>query len=661
MRLTRVCGILLFVCTCSIVLTSSKNIITAFPPVQWMITALDVIRGVQKVWKIVEMTINEDGPMSPFIDQTERKIFRKMDLIYRKLDIITDSTDAVGTQTITTILRTLPDRIKLELRVNDLLDYMTRIGVFYRNMRYYANTDDLERHTLEDFAHNVISHDGGSVRSLLERVHAFVASNDKGLTNTGILHLLSHAAQEIEGDMRCNTKQSPQQVLFNLYKSIALTELKGYMMMQFSYMLLKLYNKGNFTKEASIMKERYAERTTAAIQSVKEAMADASREFWRCDPQKHVLNESYIEITNLLQGYVQNEVDLNPEGTCRENCAYYSYTKSHSCYQNLYCQQQRRCNGRIIDCQFIDSDAWVCPADVKSGRRYEYIEYENGRTLGRKQGCPKGPVKVDSWWRWLFWHCSYCFCLCDEESVYSDRYINMRSAIADVVNNRVVTGLRFVKNNRIIHLQIQEGKLLPGGEIDVTTIHWVPVENYRITDKNTFNGQDYHTLTSTEREIDLDDLIADDGHVLTGVRFKKVGQHLNFEIYITPFNFSSGQLIDPLHMSVWKDNLISSRKVLNMEKMDVPIRSPLPSVPDSKSQQVLQFTHTDMDRDASQTTVPFIDAQPVELMIPVPLAGAGIYHKGRPHFGGFIAPKIITYDYSKHLQAGFPEDAEKVH
>ncbi|XP_018322168.1 uncharacterized protein LOC108734901 isoform X3 [Agrilus planipennis] len=474
-------------------------------------------------------------------------------------------------------------------------------------------------------------------------------------------NLFKECLKEIEGDMRCNTKQSPQQVLFNLYKSIALTELKGYMMMQFSYMLLKLYNKGNFTKEASIMKERYAERTTAAIQSVKEAMADASREFWRCDPQKHVLNESYIEITNLLQGYVQNEVDLNPEGTCRENCAYYSYTKSHSCYQNLYCQQQRRCNGRIIDCQFIDSDAWVCPADVKSGRRYEYIEYENGRTLGRKQGCPKGPVKVDSWWRWLFWHCSYCFCLCDEESVYSDRYINMRSAIADVVNNRVVTGLRFVKNNRIIHLQIQEGKLLPGGEIDVTTIHWVPVENYRITDKNTFNGQDYHTLTSTEREIDLDDLIADDGHVLTGVRFKKVGQHLNFEIYITPFNFSSGQLIDPLHMSVWKDNLISSRKVLNMEKMDVPIRSPLPSVPDSKSQQVLQFTHTDMDRDASQTTVPFIDAQPVELMIPVPLAGAGIYHKGRPHFGGFIAPKIITYDYSKHLQAGFPEDAEKVH
>lgn len=46
--------------------------------------------------------------------------------------------------------------------------------------------------------------------------------------------------------MLCNTKQSPQQVLYNLYNAIALTELKGYSMIQFSYMLLKLYDRGNF-------------------------------------------------------------------------------------------------------------------------------------------------------------------------------------------------------------------------------------------------------------------------------------------------------------------------------------------------------------------------------------------------------------------------------
>lgn len=61
-----------------------------------------------------------------------------------------------------------------------------------------------------------------------------------------------------------------------------------------------------------------------------------------------------------------------------------------------------------------------------------------------------------------------------------------------------------------------------------------------------------------------------------------------------------------------------------------------------------------MDRDAAQTTIPFLDAQPVESILPVPLSGAGIYHKGQKNFGGFVAPKIMTYDFSKHLQAGFP-------
>lgn len=67
-----------------------------------------------------------------------------------------------------------------------------------------------------------------------------------------------------------------------------------------------------------------------------------------------------------------------------------------------------------------------------------------------------------------------------------------------------------------------------------------------------------------------------------------------------------------------------------------------------------------MDRDAAQTTVPFFDAQPVESLQAVPLSGAGIFHKGQNHFGGFIAPKIITYDFGKHLQSAFPENEPAV-
>jgi hypothetical protein len=37
---------------------------------------------------------------------------------------------------------------------------------------------------------------------------------------------------------------------------------------------------------------------------------------------------------------------------------------------------------------------WVCPASPMSTRRYEYIEYENGKILGEKKQCSLGTTKV---------------------------------------------------------------------------------------------------------------------------------------------------------------------------------------------------------------------------------------------------------------------------
>lgn len=36
------------------------------------------------------------------------------------------------------------------------------------------------------------------------------------------------------------------------------------------------------------------------------------------------------------------------------------------------------------------------------------------------------------------------------------------------------------------------------------------------------------------------------------------------------------------------------------------------------------------------------------------LSGAGIYHKGQNMYGGFVAPKLITYDYSPHIEIPQP-------
>lgn len=118
-----------------------------------------------------------------------------------------------------------------------------------------------------------------------------------------------------------------------------------------------------------------------------------------------------------------------------------------------------------------------------------------------------------------------------------------------------MTGLRLVKSNRIFHLQIQEGELMPRGVINQSSLEWKPVEKYNIFDRDVKKGVDYHTLSYESRSIDLDDVNTDDNSfVVTGVRFRLVGAHLNLEAYYTEFDFKTGQLIQPEINSYWKSN-----------------------------------------------------------------------------------------------------------
>lgn len=98
-----------------------------------------------------------------------------------------------------TILHSLPERVRLELRLNDLLDYITRMEANYRRMQNYGTEEkDYERLTMEDFAQSVISHDPSSVVNLVERIHAFVVPHRRGITNSGLFGLLANAMQVIK-------------------------------------------------------------------------------------------------------------------------------------------------------------------------------------------------------------------------------------------------------------------------------------------------------------------------------------------------------------------------------------------------------------------------------------------------------------------------------
>ena len=64
------------------------------------------------------------------------------------------------------------------------------------------------------------------------------------LLNNFLADECNHCSLQEASITLCTAQRSPQQVLYQLYNAITMTELKGYAMMQFSYMLLKTYGKG---------------------------------------------------------------------------------------------------------------------------------------------------------------------------------------------------------------------------------------------------------------------------------------------------------------------------------------------------------------------------------------------------------------------------------
>ncbi|XP_037294330.1 uncharacterized protein LOC115442913 isoform X3 [Manduca sexta] len=498
-----------------------------------------------------------------------------------------------------------------------------------------------------DMAEAILKDPRSSVRYAMKKLDDLLAHLDRALF---------FSAKEDEASETCTAAMSPHQLIFDIYNTVALTEIKGYAMMQFSWMLLRIYGKGNFTQEASLTRQRYSQRTAQAAAVAKSALSEASRDLYMCDPPMHIEGSTYEQVTRLLQGYVENEVDMNTDGTCKENCAHYTLAEKHGCYMDQFCAKQTPCRGRIIDCQYLDSDMWVCPASRNSNRRYEWIEYENGRKLGNVGSCSRGTTKVDSWWRWNLLHCSYCFCLCEDDVNSSERFFSMKEATADISNNKVVTGLRLLKIGRVFHLQVHEGTLKERGTVEPSG--WVPVNKFDPNDPGMMDGIDYHTLTYEKRAIDLDELDSPEGHVLTGVRFRVIGAHLHFEIRSTPFNYTTGRLSPSKSQWVSNDNTEGSdtpRSKLELKTPDLPTRSHTRMEVDSNHDQYVEFTHSDFDADAAQSTVPFIDVQPVLPSKGAALAtGAGVIHRGAPSSGGFIALKLRSYNNARHVKAEPP-------
>lgn len=156
---------------------------------------------------------------------------------------------------------------------------------------------------------------------------------------------------------------------------------------------------------------------------------------------------------------------------------------------------------------------------------------------------------------------------------------------------------------------------------------------------------DYFTLTREHRSINLDTIVLPLNKVVTGVRFQVHAHRLHLEIQATEFDYATGKLKN-LEQSEWINNLHTEqqRTQINIIDPDSPTRTTKIQEPFDSENKFIEFRPTDIKKDLAQLTVPYFESVQLEASEPKPLSGIGIYYKGEPGYGGFLAIKLIAHD-----------------
>ena len=127
---------------------------------------------------------------------------------------------------------------------------------------------------------------------------------------------------------------------------------------------------------------------------------------------------------------------------------------------------------------------------------------------------------------------------------------------------RVITGVRLVKNDGVLSIQIQEGYLEENGKINEASLEWKNAEVKKSNDK--INAVKLDFLVN---QVHLDDFVAKPGYLLTGLKFDLMNDHpnpitnhkaLKLAIQTTKYNYSSGELIKD--SSYWLRTSVSSNE-----------------------------------------------------------------------------------------------------
>ncbi|XP_055913507.1 uncharacterized protein LOC129947100 [Eupeodes corollae] len=200
----------------------------------------------------------------------------------------------------------------------------------------------------------------------------------------------------------------------------------------------------------------------------------------------------------------------------------------------------------------------------------------------------------------------------------------------------VITGLRFRVRNKIIYLDIQQGKYLNVLSVDPETVYWT----------ETPESDQIQYLDSELNKFELGDFKLQNNSLLRSVQLKPGVVHKGLIRLLidglTPPYMNNTNSTRPKNgeFEIHELELFNADNPTEMGNISTKNIISKPPVADKR--YYVEFQPSDFRKDFGQSTIPLLDIRDVSSNPPVPLNGIGLYHEAVKGSGGLIAIKLIT-------------------
>ncbi|KAH0534354.1 uncharacterized protein LOC123268200 [Cotesia glomerata] len=617
------------------------------------------------------------------------------------LDELPKITATIETK-VTELMNNLADRLKVESKFRKstslLAEALRRIQNMYDG--YIENLNPktpLTPMTYENLFNTTLSNGAEEISNSLSAIEKMLTTKESVLYN-GFLDAFNKKGKIMSFEERCGLSDTYQNRLKRIYNLISINEYRALVMLTIAHKYFETQKNDRSAKNDILTNFRqYVNRATNHLVAMKKAMAFASTEIIECDPPEYMLDINTFSLTNLFSIIYLSTDQIG--NRCSRSCPKIDTVNKLACKKDVrnkdaltvkeYCPKQQ-CNGRIHNCE-VKNYYEFCEAHEGAATRYHWIESLTDKSS--RMNCDG---------RWVDTmkesKCIECLCQCSAEGAESTatRTISLIPQFTDVDNNMVVSNMRLRKKDNVVHVQIEEARLLPGGEIDTSTRRWVPLDDlvYR---KNTPEGgfwrvkgpeqiglifnEDYTFLSNEKKSLYLDEIVVGKDYVVTGARFKNAYENsqlgtpnlsaIQLEIFKTKFVYQNGTLSKDKkeqHISVIANNNTQSQhnNAYSKARTKTLLKNLRLSTESNKNTELWEpNTEFEFKMTArvgyGKGVIPFFDARPATKQSQVPLSGMGIVYRNRKGYGGYISPKLIGLNHAEYVITKLtPEEKERL-